>query len=196
MPQLFRKDYDSFLEKTFRKNILENDQFPEEPKGGWITPYNWFSKVHDILRTQIIVKYLDGVDYIIKEFDGVCENNHIEHEVSYEARDEGYYAVHLNAKYNFNILGYNFESLSCPITVEIQIRTQLQEVIKNLLHTYYETKRIQPIEERMESKKDWKWDYKCEEFAANYLGHILHYVEGMIMDIRDKQMKKNREEQK
>ena len=28
------------------------------------------------------------------------------------------------------------------------------------------------------------------EFAANYLGHVLHYVEGMIMDIREKQEKK------
>jgi len=30
------------------------------------------------------------------------------------------------------------------------------------------------------------------EFAANYLGHILHYIEGMIIDVRDK----NREGEK
>ena len=33
----------------------------------------------------------------------------------------------------------------------------------------------------------WQWNYKGDEFTANYLGHILHYVEGMIMEIRDKQ---------
>ncbi len=32
----------------------------------------------------------------------------------------------------------------------------------------------------------WQWDYKGDEFATNYLGHILHYVEGMIMDVRER----------
>jgi len=188
-PKLYRKSYESFIEKTFRKNVLDNDQFPKERKDGWITPDNWFSRVHDILRTQIIVKYLDGVDFIIKEFIRVCEENDLEYDISYEARDEGYYAVHLNSTHNLKILGYDLDLISCPITVEIQIRTQLQEVIKNLLHTYYETKRLTPLEEKMEYRKDWKWDYKCDEFATNYLGHILHYVEGMIMEIREKQMR-------
>ena len=35
----------------------------------------------------------------------------------------------------------------------------------------------------------WQWDYKSDEFSANYLGHILHYVEGMIVEIREKQKK-------
>ena len=33
----------------------------------------------------------------------------------------------------------------------------------------------------------WQWDYKSKEFAPNYIGHIIHYVEGTIMDIRDKE---------
>ncbi len=60
--------------------------------------------------------------------------------------------------------------------------TQLQEVIRRLLHTYYEDKR--------QSKKEqtkWQWNYNSDEFSANYLGHILHYVEGMIMEVREKQ---------
>jgi hypothetical protein len=28
--------------------------------------------------------------------------------------------------------------------------------------------------------------YKSDEFAINYLGHILHYLEGTIVEIRDK----------
>ena len=66
--------------------------------------------------------------------------------------------------------------------VEIQITTQLQEVIRRLLHKYYERQRSG----RSTSDLKWQWDYKSDEFAANYLGHILHYVEGMIMDVRDK----------
>lgn len=51
-----------------------------------------------------------------------------------------------------------------------------------MLHTYYE-------EQRRKGKREdkWQWDYNSEEFSANYLGHILHYVEGMIMEVREKQ---------
>ena len=47
----------------------------------------------------------------------------------------------------------------------------------------YEKKRIMD----KKPKFKWQWDYTSDEFAANYLGHILHYVEGMIIDIREKQ---------
>jgi len=54
-----------------------------------------------------------------------------------------------------------------------------------LLHKYYE-------ERRKKLKKEdiiWQWDWRSDEFSANYLGHILHYIEGMIMEIREKQRK-------
>ncbi|KKK63816.1 hypothetical protein LCGC14_2990500, partial [marine sediment metagenome] len=44
--------------------------------------------------------------------------------------------------------------------------------------------------ERPTSNVKWQWDYRSDEFAANYLGHILHYVEGMIIDVRDKRIGK------
>jgi hypothetical protein len=52
-----------------------------------------------------------------------------------------------------------------------------------LLHKYYEERRKKIGAEDVK----WQWNYKTDEFVANYLGHILHYVEGMIMEIRDKQ---------
>jgi hypothetical protein len=55
-----------------------------------------------------------------------------------------------------------------------------------LLHKYYEDKRKGIREEDIK----WQWDYKSDELATNYLGHILHYVEGMIMEIREKQTEK------
>ena len=69
------------------------------------------------------------------------------------------------------------------IPIEIQITTQLQDVIRKLLHIYYEERRKKITEDDIK----WQWDYKSDEFVANYLGHILHYVEGMIMDVRSKQ---------
>ena len=51
------------------------------------------------------------------------------------------------------------------------------------MHKYYEEKRgkVSLAVERV-----WQWDYESDEFIPNYLGHRLHYVEGMIMDIRER----------
>lgn len=66
-PVLLTKSFDSFFLKTCRKNILENSEWPNEPKGGWLLPENWFSKINDILRTLFVVKYFDGVQFTEKK---------------------------------------------------------------------------------------------------------------------------------
>ncbi|HEX8683832.1 MAG TPA: hypothetical protein VF707_16050, partial [Ardenticatenaceae bacterium] len=65
VPLVFVKPFDSFLLKTFRKNVLLNRNWPNPPADGWILPNNWFSRINDIVRTLIVVKYLDGVDFIL-----------------------------------------------------------------------------------------------------------------------------------
>lgn len=32
----------------------------------------------------------------------------------------------------------------------------------------------------------WQWQYRGDQFVPNYLGHILHYIEGMIMEVRER----------
>jgi len=49
-PTVVTKPFDSFLLKTFRKNIIENKLFPVEPQEGWVLPSNWFSRINDIMR--------------------------------------------------------------------------------------------------------------------------------------------------
>ncbi len=34
-PKLVCKSFDSLIDKSFRRNIIENDYFPDPPKGGW-----------------------------------------------------------------------------------------------------------------------------------------------------------------
>ena len=72
------------------------------------------------------------------------------------------------------------------MSVEIQITTEFKEMIKGLLHKYYD------INRKMIKDDDykWQWDYKNEQFVPNYMGHIAHYLEGMIVEIRDKQNNK------
>lgn len=182
-PSILEKPFDSTLLKSFRKNILNNDNWPKPPhKKDWLLPNNWFGKIPDLIRTCFVVKYLDGVDYLCDEIENLSAKHKVLFRKYYEAREEGYYAVHIYITKEYEIPAKNWDTERAIIQFEIQITTQLQEVIRRLLHQYYEKNRIN----RKVSKKKWQWSYKENEFFANNLGHILHFVEGMILEVRDK----------
>lgn len=185
-PQLVTKSFSSFILKTFRRNVAENLQWPEPPSEGWVLPDAGFSKINDLVRTSFIVKYLDGVEFLAEQLKSRSEASDCRCTVDFEARMEGHYAAHLSVHETFQIPGENWEIEAADIAIEIQIITQLQEVIRRLTHKFYEARRQQPIQAR----SNWQWDYKSDEFTTNYLGHILHYVEGMIMDVRTRQNEK------
>jgi hypothetical protein len=181
-----KKPFDSFLLKTFRKNILNNSRWPEAPESGWIFPNNWFIKINDVVRTLIIVKYLDGLEFLIDKIRFLCKQCGAPCDVSLEAKEEGYYAAHVYLKQEYEVPKINWDTEKITALFEIQISTQLQDSIQKLLHKYYEDRRKKGPEEKI----IWQWNYRSDEFVANYLGHILHYVEGMIMEIRERQKEK------
>jgi ppGpp synthetase/RelA/SpoT-type nucleotidyltranferase len=185
-PELATKPYESFLHKTFRKNVLANQNWPHPPDGGWITPDNWIERINDVLRTFFVVKYLDGVEFLAEKIQSSGHTHHMQFQLSYEAREEGYYAVHLYSTQRFEVPRMTWDTEFKQISIEFQITTQLQDVITKLTHKFYERRRalVEP------SSKKWQWDYKADDFLANYLGHILHYVEGMIMEVRNREREK------
>ncbi|MCS4537885.1 MAG: hypothetical protein HYY67_03380 [Thaumarchaeota archaeon] len=182
-PKLSIKPFNSFLLKTYRKNVLENSDWPSPPKEGWLRPEEWYSRINDIIRTTLVVKYLDGVTFITDKIQKLCEKSGLTSSVDLEARMEGYYAAHAYARREFTIPRPDWDTTRMSVTIEIQVTTQLQEAIRKLLHKYYDSRRRKVQKESIQ----WQWNYRSDEFATNYLGHILHYVEGMIMDIREKQ---------
>lgn len=182
MPEVVYKPYDSLINKVYRKNCLKNECFPNDPEKGWVSPSTWYDAIHDIIRTSFVVKYLDGVKFLVQKMEKVSKDVHCGYNCSYEAHDDGYYAAHVAVVNDMTILGMDWKESMHKIEIEIQITTGLQEMIKHLLHKYYEDNR------RKEIPKDykWQWDYESEQFVPNYLGHISHYLEGMIVEIRDK----------
>jgi hypothetical protein len=188
--ELKTKPYDSFLLKTYRRNILDNQNWPRQPRGGWILPDNWYSKINDIVRTSLVVKYLDGVEFVTGRFQVLCDEYNAKCNIHFEAKEEGYYAAHMYVTSRFEVPKMELGTEFVEGSIEIQVTTQLQEVILKLLHEYYEERRKQ---EKLTENIKWQWDYKSDEFATNYLGHILHYIEGMIMERRDKMEVKKHE---
>lgn len=187
LPDPVWKSRASFALKVFRKNVLENRAFPEPPEGDWYRSTNWLSRTNDVVRTCLVVKYLDGVEEVcgrVAELAASLGYGGIE--ASYEAREEGYYAAHLLVPaFSFRVPRRTWDYTEIEAPVEIQVTTQVKDVIRELTHTFYEARREQPISEG----RKWQWDYRCDEFSANYLGHTLHFLEGTIMDIRDRTTK-------
>lgn len=178
------KSFDSFINKTYRKNVIENENWPEPPPKGWLLPDNWYSRVGDIARTRIVAKYLDGVSYLIECITTFCVAHGLGIEASYVVRDEGYYAAHIDLSLDTNIPAVDWDSIPVRAHMELQISTQLQDVIGSLTHQYYTTRRDV---RKNSGAVQWQWQWDSDEFSANYLGHLLHYLEGMIMDVRERQ---------
>ena len=53
VPQIYIKSLESLFIKAYRKNILNNKSFPDQPVGGWISHNNWLTDINDILRTTV-----------------------------------------------------------------------------------------------------------------------------------------------
>lgn len=174
------KSHRSFLLKTYRKNIKDNESFPDAPKGGWLLPANWFEKINDVVRTELVAKYLDGAKFIGKRLESLLSPAP---SINFEARESGYYAIHIIASFMAKIQTEPLVYLEIAVPFEIQITTQLQEVMRSLTHPAYERAREAPPPVTAEV---WQWDYNSEAFSLNYLGHMLRYIEGAIMQIREK----------
>jgi ppGpp synthetase/RelA/SpoT-type nucleotidyltranferase len=181
LPTVVLKPYTSLLNKSFRRNCLENENWPDPPAAGWLLPDTWYSRTNDLVRTTFVVKYLDGVAFLGDELASVAKEHGLESELTLESRMEGYYAGHLVTQHEIEIPREDWDTEKIVARVEIQITTQLQDVIRRMLHRYYADARAVP------ESPQWEWNYQSDEFVANYLGHILHYVEGMIMEVRQRQ---------
>ncbi|CAN5634380.1 hypothetical protein BH10ACT7_BH10ACT7_31800 [soil metagenome] len=181
--EVLRKPWSSFLHKTYRHNVSRNENWPNEPPEGWLAPNNWFQDVHDIARTTIVVKYLDGVATVTKAFDEMARQETMDDfRCEFEARETGYYAAHMRAGVDFPLLDTEWSESRVHGQFEVQVTTQLQEVIRRLTHREYENRRSRDQEPELK----WQWDYGSDSFTPNYLGHILHYMEGMIMEVRER----------
>jgi hypothetical protein len=185
LPEVVTKPYKSAIEKAFRKNVVHNPEWPRCPSEGWCSPDNWFARIPDLVRTTFTVKYLDGVEYLAAALVDLAKEHGLDAQLDYEARPEGYYAAHLVVGMSVAVPRRDWDTETVRGRYEIQITTQLQEVIRKLLHRYYESSRVADAPPL--NGPPWQWDYKGEQFVANYLGHILHYVEGMIMEVRERQ---------
>lgn len=179
-PVLVKKPFESAVNKSFRLNVLWNRNFPLEPSGGFVTPDTWFSQLDDVIRTTIVCRYIDGPSRLIAALTKRATQLGLAVTDRSVSRDEGYYGHHFYTRHPTLVARHNSVAEDGSVSLEIQVTTQMQDLLRALTHRFYE-------EDRLRSKPDssWKWDFQSRKFTARYLAHTLHLVEALVVKVRD-----------
>lgn len=174
------KPFESVLSKLYRRNILYNRNWPNPPKFGALAPERLYQDVDDLLRTRLVCRYLDGPQYVCEKLDAVCKELGVSCTTRTMSTDAGYYAWHFYFQVPVELaIGGGIEVQ--PMWIEVQVTTQLAEVITALTHGLYEARR-----EGLGPRDDgWKWLASSPQFRSAFIGHGLHLLEGVIQTFRD-----------
>ncbi len=179
-PNLQIKSYESVVEKTFRQNILLNTNFPNQPQKGWLDYSSIYEQFNDLVRGSLVCKFIDGPEFVAKAIVAYAAEHELESRQYSHERDDGYYAYHVYVKFPVSIFDLSFNKSERMVEVEIQLTTQLQEVLRSLTQRHYETERLK----RNPDRGKWKWDFSSSRFKVGYLSHALHLLESVILDAR------------
>jgi len=184
------KPYESMIQKCFKKDILEKKLLDILQKGKYdelakVTKYNQlncFEHFSDIIRTRITVNYMDGALTVLDEIESLVKEKGLTCFKKPKSNDDGYYALHCDVVSDFEVPDIRRKTKRIKAKVEIQINTAVQNLLVGLSHELYDKNRKTMNEQEIQ----WQWIHDSEEFIPNYLGHIAHYIEGMILNVRDK----------
>ena len=200
------KDFQSTVNKSYRRNWLENKDRPNPPEPPpttapgvkednpedvredkakdvrfWYGPHNWLTDFSDIFRARLVTSYFDGVKHLAYKVKELAKRT-TQHtpELRLVAQQDGYHAAHLLVYHELTIDDFQTrEFVPARVSLEIQITTDIQAKIIRMLHNVYKEWRVQG------PPPDWQWDHESTAFAINYLGSTLHYLEAMMVRTRD-----------
>jgi ppGpp synthetase/RelA/SpoT-type nucleotidyltranferase len=179
--RILQKSFKSVVHKVYRQNVLYNRAYPNAPREGFIEILHLYEKIDDLLRTRLVCKYMDGPKYVCQQLAEHCKSKGIASSFRELSTDAGYYAWHFYFQAPVEIMINNIVEEKA-MWVEIQVTTQLAEVIGSLTHGLYEARRSGQLDTQ---GRDWKWDARSQQFRSAYLGHGLHLLEGIIQTFKD-----------
>src|ERR1051325_5626026 len=141
-PSLQIKPYTSVVEKTYRKNILWNKGYPKPPQDGWYSSQNLYSRLNDLVRGTLVCRFIDGPSFLAQEIKKYASEHNLLCRQYSQEREDGYYAFHIYISFPVTIIDSAWNEEQVLVEVEIQVTTQLQEVLRTLTHQFYKTHRL------------------------------------------------------
>jgi hypothetical protein len=179
--RVLTKPFGSAVTKSYRRNVLRNNRFPDPPTDGWISPDSWYSRFDDLVRSTFVCKFLDGPIVLAPALDAYAISTGFSGRHVARNTDDGYYAFHQYTTFPIDVVDAAWQTQTTMMELEIQLTTQLQEVLRGLTHPLYESARV--ASNRRDER--WKWDHDTPRFRTSYLGHTLHMIEAVIVQVRD-----------
>lgn len=178
--ELIKKPFVSLVDKSLRRNVLENQVFPNAPSDGWFIPEVWFRLNNDTVRTVVACKYIDGPQFLVRALQAHAKELNLDYRSKSQQNDDGYYAYHFWVRLPVDLTSFDWQTRREDVWVEIQVTTQLQEVLRSLTHRIYEARRL----DSGTDANTWKWEVDGARFRAAYIGHSLHLLEALILKLR------------
>ncbi len=181
---VFTKPYQSLLNKVYRINCINNRRFPDRPDKGFVDYSSMYEheNMNDLLRARLVCKYMDGPKFVASALASFCKERCIKSKYYSMNNDLGYYAWHFYFRIPVEIMVNEGVEEKC-IWFELQLTTQLSELITGLTHGLYEGRRSTQPSNHTDQK--WRWEPRSQLFRSAYLGHTLHLLEGVIQTFRD-----------
>ena len=180
-PHLCVKSFRSVVDKSFRMNILWNKAFPKAPKRGWVNLQNIYAMLNDLVRGSLVCRFIDGPERVARCISDYAGRLDLVSRSYSQEREDGYYAFHVYVTFPVRVFDVDWNEADVSVEVEIQISTQLQEVLRSLTHHLYESQRLQVAD----TSGKWKWEFTSSRFKIGYLSHALHLLESVIVESRD-----------
>jgi ppGpp synthetase/RelA/SpoT-type nucleotidyltranferase len=183
------KSWDSVVDKLYRINCEENRLSPQPPlvrtideqasdveprSQRWITPELAHTVIDDLIRTKIVVPFVDQVALVGDEITELLNRLGLRRIRRYHAKDSGYHARHYYAL--IDVPGWE------TVSFEVKILTKMQDTLGELTHILYEKQRTGELPRR--KKRSFAWEIGTPDFLASYLGHGGHFIEAAICDLK------------
>jgi ppGpp synthetase/RelA/SpoT-type nucleotidyltranferase len=139
-----------------------------------------FGRVNDLVRSTIVCRHIDEPAKIAQQITTKAASLGLKASSRAQTKDEGYYAHHVYVSIPTNLMDQSWQEFGEAVLLEIQVTTQMQHMLYELTHRFYDRERNLPPRDDAGS---WKWDYRSARFSASYLSHTLHLLEGMILQL-------------
>ncbi|HEU5046522.1 MAG TPA: hypothetical protein VFT64_01625 [Rickettsiales bacterium] len=137
------------------------------------------SRLHDLVRTRISCKYIDGAEFLATKFSQLAKDMNCYDERERKSQLRGYFAQHVVISINTTFRNGN-QSLSLSIKCEIQIASELATQMWDATHDLYKQLRVKHT-----PNESWEWDAQSPQFIAEQLGHVIHLADGLLVRLRE-----------
>jgi hypothetical protein len=172
LPDFVPKSKESITDKLERKYPVD------QLEGAFLGEYP-IPNIGDMVRVRLTCSYLDGVEFLASKLMELAKSAGVTAIHEKQGKIEGYYAQHINITQDvmLKIAGH---TILIRISAEIQIATDMSTKMWDTSHGLYERTRGQPME-----AENWQWKHSDPRFISNQLGHLVHLVDGLLIQLRE-----------